>query len=96
MLAKNAAIGFGVAAALVAALIWTDTAQLGTLVFGSPVGWLAAALLFFFVGLTFASVQMGIAVMTMNRDQDGPRQKPRVRRVAALAPVRVRTDRRVS
>lgn len=68
LLLKNLALGFAVAALFVAALIWSDTAGLGTLIAESSHGWLAAALLFFFTGLTFASVQMGIAVMGLGRD----------------------------
>ena len=78
LLIKNAILGFVVAALFVAALIWSDTAQLGSLMAASPFGWLAAAMLTFFTGLTFASVQMGIAIMHIgSEDEDsGRRERP--------------------
>jgi len=69
---KHAAFGFGLSAVFVTALVWNDVAQLRTLFATSPVGWLAAFLLFFFTGLTFASVQLGMAIMQLGRKEDGP------------------------
>ena len=68
---KHTAFGFGLSAIFVTVLVWTDVAQLRTLFAASPVGWLAAFLLFFFTGLTFASVQLGIAIMQLGREQGG-------------------------
>ena len=67
-LARHAAIGFAIATFFVAALIVADVGRLGTLVVGSDVGALALALLTFFTGLTFGSVQMGIAIMLLGQD----------------------------
>ena len=67
LLLKNLALGFAVALLFVGLLIWSDTAGLGRLVAESSHGWLAAALLAFFTGLTFASVQMGVAVMGLGK-----------------------------
>jgi len=89
LLIKNTAIGFGVSATFVAAVIWSDTAQLGSLIAASPVGWLAATILFFFVGLTFASVQMGIAVMRLDRDEDGSGTRLRSWRAPIMVPARI-------
>lgn len=90
LLIVNAAIGFGVSAIFVAALIWTDTGQLGTLIASSPVGWLAAGILFFFVGLTFASVQMGVAVMRLDRDSGGSGKRLRPSPMPVVVPVRAK------
>ena len=90
LLIVNTAIGFAVSAIFVTAIIWTDTANLGTLIASSPVGWLAAGILFFFVGLTFASVQMGVAVMRLDRDHGGSGKRLRPSPMPVVVPVRVR------
>lgn len=80
LLVRNALLGTAAAALFVTTVIWSDTAQLGTLIAASPVGWLAAAMLFFFTSLTFASVQMGIAIMAIGQDDE---DSGRGRRVVA-------------
>lgn len=77
LMIKNAAIGFVASAAFVALLIWSDTAQLGSLIAGSPFGWLAAAMLVFFTALTFGSVQIGIAIMGLGRNDGGSGRRKR-------------------
>jgi len=83
----NVAIGFGLAAAFVAGLLALDVAGLRHLVFGSPAGWLAGAMMVLFNGVVFAGVQFGIAVMRMAEPGDGPQGGGRAPR---LRPVRVR------
>lgn len=61
-LAWHALVGFGIAIPFVAMLLWLDVGGLGGLIGGSETGIAEAALLTFFVGLTFGSLQMGIAV----------------------------------
>ncbi|MGQ4274221.1 hypothetical protein [Terrihabitans sp. B22-R8] len=82
--------GFSVAVVFVGAMLWFDVAGLGTLIGHSSSGLLAAAILTFATGLTFGSVQMGFAVMTLGTGSDTP---PRGRRMpAGLArpiPVRI-------
>lgn len=68
LLIRNAAIGFAAAACFVALLLLSDTGGLGTLISQSESGTLATAMLTFFVGLTFASLQMGWAVMMAGRE----------------------------
>jgi len=68
---RHSVFGFCLSAVFVTALIWADVAQLRTLFAASPVGWLAALMLFFFTGLTFASVQLGIAIMQLGREERG-------------------------
>jgi len=62
-LIRHALIGFGLAIAFVAALLFYDVGGLASLAKTSASGKLAVALLTFFTGLTFGSVQMGFAVM---------------------------------
>lgn len=69
----NCALGFAIAAVFVAGLIALDVAHLRHLVFGSPMGWLAAGMMVMFNGVVFAGVQFAIAVMRMAEPEDGPR-----------------------
>lgn len=64
-LIRHALIGFGLAAAFVAVMLGFDVTGLGTLIANSPSGTFAAAILTFALGLTFAGVQMGIAIMAL-------------------------------
>jgi len=77
---KHTAFGFGLAAVFVTALVWADVAGLGTLFAAAPAGWLAAGMLVFFTGLTFASVQLGIAIMQLGREDGRSARAPRPRR----------------
>lgn len=65
-----ALVGFGLAAVFTAFLIYTNTANIGHLVWAVKGGYLAAFLLFFFNGLVFSSVQTGIVIMSLARDED--------------------------
>lgn len=70
---SHAAIGFGLAFVFVAVIVALDVSNLRALLFHDAMGLLALALLFFFSGLTFASVQMGLAVMALGEsDADTP------------------------
>lgn len=79
---RHAGIGFVLAAATVAGMLWLDVAHLRALTLGTAHGPLGLALLTFFMGLTFGSVQIGAAVM-LTSDDDRPRGHGR--RVAAIA-----------
>lgn len=82
----NVAIGFGLAAAFVAALIWLDVAGVGHLVLGSDMGIVAALMLWVFHGVLFAGVQLAIAAMGLG-DDDAPRGGKMIPiRVEAVAP----------
>ncbi len=81
-------VGFGVAAVFVAAVLWADPGGVGTLILkhgGVPV----IALLWFFTGLTFGSVQIGAAVMLQDGRDDAPRGGRRQRLPALPVPVRI-------
>jgi hypothetical protein len=92
LLLRNAAIGFAAAAFFVAALLVTDTGGVGTLVMNSDMALLAVVILTFFVGLTFASAQMGFAVMSGDRHERGNGRGGRrlLAGPAQLKPVRVK------
>lgn len=81
-------VGFGLAAIFMGALLWADPGGVGRLILregGLPV----IALLWFFTGLTFGSVQIGAAVMLQDGRDDGPRGGRREPVVPALVPVLV-------
>lgn len=67
----HGALGLGLGAVFTALLLWLDVAGLGRLVAGSPQGWLAAAMLAWFSGITFGGVQIGIAVMRLGEGAGG-------------------------
>ena len=67
------AIGFGIAAAFVAMLLWFNVANLWHLVTHTEQGLLAVVILWVANGIVFAGVQFGIAVMRMQQDDDEPR-----------------------
>lgn len=70
---RQTAIGFAIAAAFVAMLLYFNVANLWHLVTHAPGGWLAAFLLVMFNGIVFSGVQFGISVMRMaEKDEDGP------------------------
>lgn len=62
-LVKNAAIGFAGAIAFVVAILVFDVGNLMTIATQSGVGVFAMILMTLMIGFTFASVQMGFAVM---------------------------------
>lgn len=85
---RNVLIGFAVAAAFVAMLLWFDVMHLWQLVSTSPNGPLAVFLLWFMNGIVFAGVQFGWAVMSMAEPRDNGRGGTPV--VQELTPARVR------
>ncbi|MCI4661984.1 MAG: hypothetical protein MRY63_09225 [Neomegalonema sp.] len=77
-LLKNAAIGFLVGVAFVGALVALDLGGIGSLLLNSSHGLLGFCLMSFMMGLSFASVQMGMAVWSQSGSDDGDRgSKPR-------------------
>lgn len=84
----NVAIGFAIAIAFVAMLIWLDVGHLRHLVLETEMGWLAAIMMVMFNGIVFAGVQFAIAVMRMAEKDDGPRGGRRAP-VVRMEPVRV-------
>jgi hypothetical protein len=81
-------VGFGLAALFVGAVLWSDPGGVGRLILregGLPV----IALLWFFTGLTFGSVQIGAAVMLQDGRDDTPRGGRRAPVRMVPAPVRI-------
>jgi len=81
-------VGFGLSAVFVAALLYTNVANLWHLVSTSEIGWIAVIMLFWFNGLVFSGVQFAITIMRMGHDDDEPASGKRVP-VATNIPVRV-------
>ncbi|MBR9651596.1 hypothetical protein [Thalassovita aquimarina] len=67
----NVLIGYAIAAAFVAMLLYFDIANLWHLVTHSSSGLLAVFVLWFANGIVFAGVQFAIAVMRMKDDDGG-------------------------
>ncbi|NEX45791.1 hypothetical protein [Pseudotabrizicola algicola] len=86
----NVAIGFAIAAAFVAGVVWLDVGGLQRLILQAPMGWVAALMLVMFNGVVFAGVQFAIAIMRMAEPDDTPPRGPRLR----LEPVPVRVHAR--
>lgn len=84
----NVAIGFALALAFVAVLIWADVAHLRHLVLETEMGWLAGIMIVLANGVVFAGVQFAIAVMSMAEDAGTPKGGKR-QRVETDKPLRV-------
>lgn len=69
-LLRHALIGFAIGVVFVSAIVWLDTGGLRGLLLNDAGGWLAAGLLIFFAGSTFAAAQMGMAVMLSGGQDD--------------------------
>jgi len=103
LLAVNWLIGAGVAAALAAVVLITDTAHLRTLMFASNEPWIALILLVFGFMVTMCSVAMGTAIMMLPHDDDDDKhggsplevlRLPEIAPPMTPAPVRVTPTRR--
>ncbi|MBK0326900.1 hypothetical protein I5535_06280 [Rhodobacteraceae bacterium F11138] len=70
MYIRNIAIGFAIAAAFVAMLLWFNVMGLWALVSHSDAGPLAVFLLWFMHGIVFAGVQFAWAVMALAEKPD--------------------------
>ena len=64
----NWLLGFVASAVFTVLVIVLDVAGIGHLVTHVEGGWLGAVLFFFLNGIVFAGVQVGVVVMTMDRD----------------------------
>ena len=72
---KHCAIGFGVSAVFIAAILWLNVANLWHLISTSDIGVMALIVFWVLNGIVFAGVQMGVAIMAMaaEDDDDGPK-----------------------
>lgn len=66
----HAAIGFAIAFVFVGGFLLADVGGMRTLMLASDIGMVAMLLFTFMTGLTFASVQMGVAVMLLGEPED--------------------------
>lgn len=91
---QSVALGFAIALAFTAVLLWLDVAGIGHLVLGSDIGWIAALMLVVFNGIVFSAVQFAVRVMDMAEDE-GPKGGHGAREpVLVPVPVPVRSRRR--
>ncbi|PWS38748.1 hypothetical protein DFH01_05695 [Falsiroseomonas bella] len=68
----HAAVGFGLAAVFVGGFLLADPHGAGSVLLGAAGHWWPALVLWFFVGLTFGSVQIGAATMLLGERPDRP------------------------
>ena len=87
----HCAIGFAIAAAFVAMLLYFNVANLWHLVSTSPSGLLAVVILWVSNGVVFAGVQFAIAVMRLKDDDTPPRGGKR-RRIQPMQPAYARAQ----
>lgn len=84
---RNVIIGFLVAGAFVAMLLWFNVMNLWHLVSHSDAGIVAVLVLWLAHGIVFAGVQFGWAVMSMAEKDGGPRRGTPVAHELRPAPV---------
>ncbi|MCK0142502.1 hypothetical protein [Aliiroseovarius sp. F20344] len=70
---QNVLVGFGLSAAFVAALLYTNVGNLWHLISTSDMGWIAVLMLFMFNGIVFAGVQFAFVIMRMEKRDDTPK-----------------------
>lgn len=87
----HGAVGFGLSAVFVAALLAYGPQHAAALLLSAAGHWWPVVVLWFFTGLTFGAVQIGIATMLLAEDE-APR--PGGGTPARLVPIPVRADRR--
>ena len=94
---RHVLIGFAVAAAFVAMLLWFNVMNLWHLISTSDVGVLALIILWFAHGIVFAGVQFGLAVMAMAEDPNsgsGGKRQGVMLAAPVLVPAKRRSDKR--
>lgn len=74
---RNIVYGVLLAIIFVAGLLWLDIAHLRHLIFSSPMGWVALAMLVVFNAIVFSGVQFAIAIMRMAEPADDTPRGPR-------------------
>jgi len=89
---RHTLIGFAIAAAFVAMLLWFNVANLWHLISTSDVGLLAAVLLVVFHGIVFSGVQFGISIMRLGENDRDDTGKRDALPLAEPIPVRITDD----
>ena len=67
-LVLHAAVGFALSTLFVAVVLWTDPGGLATLLLRAEGHPWPLLLLWFFAGLSFGAVQMGVAIIQQGRE----------------------------
>lgn len=93
LLMLHGTVGFGIAAVFMAGFLLADPGDARHLLLGSAGHWWPALVLWFFLGLTFGSVQIGVAVMLLADGPNRPGGGHRAR-VSRLVPVPIPLTRR--
>lgn len=91
---RQVAIGYAISAAFVALLVFFNVANLGVLILGSPIGWLACIMLWVFNGIVFAGVQFALALPKGHGADDDDKGRRDALPVFLAEPVPVRHDER--
>jgi hypothetical protein len=89
---RNVIIGFVIAAAFVALLLWFNVMNLWHLVTHSDAGPLAVFLLWFMNGIVFAGVQFAWVIMAMAEKTDKDNGRGGTPQVHSFDPVPVRVE----
>ncbi|WP_108858972.1 hypothetical protein [Ruegeria sp. Alg231-54] len=82
--------GFVISALFVGVLLALNVANLRGLIFGSEIGLIALAMIWFMNGIVFAGVQFAYAIMSMAEKPQGPRRGTPI--AAEFEPARVAVD----
>lgn len=89
-LLSHAAIGFGIAAIATTAFVLADPGGAGGILLTAAGHWWPVVVLWFFLGLTFGSAQIGAATMLLADRPAKPRPPGGGGRAPALVPIPVR------
>jgi hypothetical protein len=93
-LISHAALGFLLSAIFVGALLLGGPQDTVRLLLTGAGHWWPVVVLWFFTGLTFGSVQIGVATMLLGTSEDPPRRGPGVPSTLVPVLLRVRANRR--
>lgn len=74
-LLRHLAVGLGGAVLFAGLILAADLGGLRTLAWRDPQGWLYLLLLFFGLVVTFGSLAMGMAIMSLGEERDGPAEE---------------------
>ncbi|MBX9596352.1 MAG: hypothetical protein K2X46_18440 [Roseomonas sp.] len=89
-LLSHAAIGFGISAVATTAFVLADPGGAGGILLNAAGHWWPVVVLWFFLGLTFGSAQIGTATMLLAERPEKPRPPGGGNRAPALVPVPLR------
>lgn len=85
----HAVLGFGIAAVATAAFVLVDPGGGGGILLNAAGHWWPVVVLWFFLGLTFGSAQIGAATMLLANKPEEPRRPGGGKRVPIFSPALV-------